>query len=63
MNNNDSLNIELMKIFTELQCILSLNEIITLKSIDKSDLCLYHFGLGLWLRNTILKKIQGLLNF
>ena len=52
MNLTEKIN----KIFPVLELILSQEKLSDLKNTDKKNLDLYHFGLGLWIRNNLLSE-------
>jgi len=56
MNLNEAIN----KIFPVFELVLSQDELSTLKNTDRHYLYLYHFSLGLWIRNNLLPE-KGLL--
>ena len=51
-----SLKEEISKIFPTLELILGIKEMSEFKNTSKNDLYMYHFGLGLWIRNNLLTE-------
>ena len=46
---------EIKKNFPEIEKLFTQKELAEFKNSVKDDLCLYHFGLGTWLRNNLLQ--------
>ena len=53
---------EIEKIFPEIENALSTEKIEEFKNMDEKELSDYHFGLGLWIRNTFIHPKDGLLH-
>ena len=55
-----NLNEKISEIFPLLKLMLNQNDLRDFKNTDTKDLCLWHFGLGLWIRNNILIESNSL---
>ena len=49
-----SLYEEIENSFPVIEKLFSKEDLLEFKNTDKKELCLYHFGLGLWIRNNLL---------
>ena len=53
---------EIKKIFPDIEKILTAENLEEFKNTRIADLCLYHIGLGVWLRNNLLHEESDLYN-
>ena len=52
---------EIEKTFTAIEAAFPKEELLNFKDTPTGDLCLYHFSLGVWIRNNLLHQKESIL--